>query len=176
MLHACSPSLPPPRFPPHFTVNVCTYWSSSLRWSQVHLHSRCRRRWWRKQQSQPLSIKPWSSTEPELPLNNTWLAFPIYTSPAGTQKRGCGFKHLSSSSNVSPSSRLPPDFLTQTQTWKYQEGEAVGGWCHLFQHMFVLVLKGSLIWERPFRHIEETKARVGFCWWVVWDGLKTWFD
>lgn len=130
----------------------------SLWWSQVHLHSRCRRSW-RKQQSQPLSIKPWSSTEPELPLNNTWLAFPIYTPPAGTQKRGCGFKHLSSSSNVSPSSRLPPDFLTQTQTWKYQEGEAVGGWCHLFQHMFVLVLKDSLIPESPFRDMEETKGR-----------------
>ncbi len=63
------------------------------------------------QQSQPLSIKHWSSTKADLILNNTWLAFP-YALPTGTQKRGCGFKHLSSSSNVLPSSYALPDLLT----------------------------------------------------------------
>lgn len=75
----------------------------------------------RKHQSQPLSIKPWSSrSEADLTLNNTWLDFP-YTLPTGTQKRGCGFKHLSSSSNVLPSSKLLPHFLTLLRPGKIRK-------------------------------------------------------
>lgn len=112
----------------------------------------------RNQQSQPLSIKPWSSTEPELPLNNTWLAFP-YTLPHWDPE-----ERVRVQTSLLIFKRLPfilaaARFSDTAQTWKYQEGKAVGGWCHLFRHMFVLVLKDSLI-RRPFRNIVETKTRM----------------
>lgn len=50
-------------------------------------------------------------------------------------------------------------FSDTAQTWKYQEGKAVGGRCHLFRHMFVLVLKGSLILETIQKYRGKKKAR-----------------
>lgn len=84
----------------------------------------------------------------------------IHSPRRDPEKEGAG-------SNISPHLQTSPlhlgcrrNFLTQTQTWKYQEGEAGGGWCHLFRHMFVLVLKESLIRGRPFGDLQETKGRL----------------
>lgn len=79
----------------------------------------------RSNQSQLLSIKLWSSAEAEPTLNNAWLASRI-RSPL-EPIREYGFKHVSSSSNVSPSSQLLPGFSDTGKTWKCQEGSAFPG-------------------------------------------------
>lgn len=116
-----------------------------------------------KKQSQPLSINPWSSTKADPTLNNTWLAFP-YTLPTDTLKRGCRFKHLSSSSNVPPSSQLLPDSPTWLSPGNIRKEHPLKGNTVHFRAWLFLTgrpLSNMLIWEE----MQDGQTK---CWNIFW--------